>query len=125
MMRVYSERVYKDPRKQWHRWFAWFPVRVSKTQIAWLEYVERVFVPWLSEDGGFEYREIKQEQPEENHADPVASAYVRRIRNECDGLVEYLHSRGDQISSDKGDRVAARIYKPLRQVDGIINGFGE
>ena len=55
--------------------------------------------------------------------DPVASAYVRRIRNECDGLVEYLHNRGDQLSSDKGDRVAARIYKPLRQVDGIVNGF--
>ena len=55
--------------------------------------------------------------------DPVASAYVRRIRNECDGLVEYLRSRGDAVSADKGDRVAARIYKPLRQVDGIVNGF--
>ena len=56
--------------------------------------------------------------------DPVASAYVRRIRNECDGLVEYLRSRGDAVNADKGDRVAARIYKPLRQVDGIVNGFG-
>ena len=55
--------------------------------------------------------------------DPVASAYVRRIRNEADGLVEYLRSRGDAVSVDKGDRVSARIYKPLRQIDGIINGF--
>jgi hypothetical protein len=73
-----------------------------------LEFIEVVLLPELSE-----------------HPcnDPVACAYVRRIRNECDGLVEYLHNKGDQISSDKADRVAARIYKPLRQVDGIVNGF--
>ncbi|MDR5008266.1 hypothetical protein RGK87_04490 [Agrobacterium fabacearum] len=25
----------------WHRWFAWFPVRVSSGECVWLEYVER------------------------------------------------------------------------------------
>ncbi len=25
----------------WHRWFAWFPVRVGPRDCRWLEYVER------------------------------------------------------------------------------------
>lgn len=25
----------------WHRWFAWFPVRVGTNDCRWLEYVER------------------------------------------------------------------------------------
>lgn len=25
----------------WHRWFAWFPVRVGRNDCRWLEYVER------------------------------------------------------------------------------------
>lgn len=28
-------------RGKWHKWFAWYPVRISATEIAWLEYVER------------------------------------------------------------------------------------
>lgn len=26
---------------QWHRWFAWRPVRVGEKECRWLEYVER------------------------------------------------------------------------------------
>jgi hypothetical protein len=37
---TWAERI--DRRKQWHRWFAWFPVRIGETrECLWLEYVER------------------------------------------------------------------------------------
>ncbi|QWY83228.1 hypothetical protein [Rhizobium phage RHph_X2_25] len=26
---------------KWHRWFAWYPVRVGDSDVRWLEYVER------------------------------------------------------------------------------------
>lgn len=26
---------------EWHRWFAWYPVRVGSHDCRWLEYVER------------------------------------------------------------------------------------
>lgn len=28
-------------RKEWHRWFAWYPVRVAQRDCRWLEYVAR------------------------------------------------------------------------------------
>lgn len=27
--------------EQWHRWFAWHPVRIGSRDCRWLEYVER------------------------------------------------------------------------------------
>lgn len=27
--------------KEWHRWFAWFPVEVEEGEVAWLEWVCR------------------------------------------------------------------------------------
>jgi hypothetical protein len=27
--------------EEWHSWFAWHPVRISNTQLIWLEIVER------------------------------------------------------------------------------------
>ena len=57
--------------------------------------------------------------------DPVASAYIRRLRNERDGLVEYLQSKGDQLSLNQAERIIAVSYKPMRSMDGIINGFKE
>lgn len=27
--------------KEWHRWFAWYPVKLKNNQRVWLEYVER------------------------------------------------------------------------------------
>lgn len=29
--------------KNWQRWFAWHPVRVSSSDVRWLEFVERRF----------------------------------------------------------------------------------
>lgn len=36
---TYSERW--ERLGKWHRWFAWFPVKVDKHDCRWLEYVER------------------------------------------------------------------------------------
>ena len=30
-----------EATKQWHRWFAWRPVRVGPRDCRWLEYVDR------------------------------------------------------------------------------------
>jgi hypothetical protein len=27
--------------KLWHRWFAWFPVRIGERKCVWLEFIER------------------------------------------------------------------------------------
>jgi hypothetical protein len=34
-----------EKRKSWHKWFAWHPVRVSFSKVAWLETVERRLRP--------------------------------------------------------------------------------
>lgn len=55
------ERYYR--LSHWHKWFAWYPVRIDTWRIAWLETVERcgnyhaVFgrLEWE-----FEYREIER-----------------------------------------------------------------
>lgn len=26
---------------QWHKWFAWYPVRIDEDTIVWMSYVER------------------------------------------------------------------------------------
>lgn len=37
-------------QKEWHTWFAWFPIRVSNDEVIWLQAVERkrqnVFGDW-------------------------------------------------------------------------------
>jgi hypothetical protein len=37
---------------QWHRWYAWFPVRVGEQRV-WLEWIERKLYPvyegWVGE----------------------------------------------------------------------------
>jgi hypothetical protein len=48
---------------EWHRWFAWYPVRISGTTDAvWLEYVERRIIsngnPYDYQYYGTEYREL-------------------------------------------------------------------
>jgi len=30
-------------KTNWHRWFAWYPVRVGNCDCRWLEYVERCY----------------------------------------------------------------------------------
>ena len=31
----------RDARKEWHDWFAWYPVRIGSNHCRWLETVER------------------------------------------------------------------------------------
>jgi hypothetical protein len=35
------EAIKRREQSQWHRWFAWHPVRVSSSEVRWLEAVER------------------------------------------------------------------------------------
>jgi hypothetical protein len=47
--------------RQWHRWFAWHPVRVGDGDVRWLEAVERRLV-WNGFFGyAFEYLPVGQE----------------------------------------------------------------
>lgn len=48
--------------EQWHRWFAWHPVRVAKNDCRWLEVVERKAEQkncWDDSWFEWEYREAK------------------------------------------------------------------
>jgi len=29
-------------RREWHRWFAWYPVRIDNDELRWLEVLERI-----------------------------------------------------------------------------------
>lgn len=31
----------REPRTEWHRWFAWFPVNDIRMKTKWLQFVER------------------------------------------------------------------------------------
>ncbi len=48
-----------EAKKFWHRWFAWYPVRVSKRECIWLEFVERkgTFVTGFAAVGAYMYFE--------------------------------------------------------------------
>lgn len=49
-------------KRQWHRWFAWYPVRIANYDCRWLEFVERQGDWQYDSDGGswfFKYRSIK------------------------------------------------------------------
>lgn len=37
----------RDRLSNWHRWFAWYPVRMGENDCRWLE--------WVSRKGEFEY----------------------------------------------------------------------
>lgn len=39
-----GEKIARE--KEWHLWFAWYPVRVGPHDCRWLEYVERRSVGW-------------------------------------------------------------------------------
>lgn len=47
-----------DRIENWHRWFAWYPVRVSTWERAWLETVERKGTWWAQLGWTFEYLAI-------------------------------------------------------------------
>lgn len=44
---------------EWHRWFAWYPVKIAENDCRWLEYVERKGSIMAGFDSGYwiwEYR---------------------------------------------------------------------
>lgn len=47
--------------RDWHRWFAWHPVKVSDHDVRWLEVVERkgTYQWWGDSYWNWEYRAIK------------------------------------------------------------------
>ena len=47
----YQEKF--QARQQWHRWFAWYPVRVASGHCRWLETVERRGHTSYAFDGAF------------------------------------------------------------------------
>ena len=57
---------------QWHSFFAWYPVRVSSTEMAWLEKVDRRFphakIEWTysawHEDGYVKFYRVHRNMPE-------------------------------------------------------------
>lgn len=54
---TYQQRVHRLMR--WHRWFAWYPVRVCEGCLVWLQFVERRADSLSLEDHGgmvFAYR---------------------------------------------------------------------
>lgn len=38
-----NRKIY-DRRDVWERWFAWYPVKISRGDCRWLEFVERKYV---------------------------------------------------------------------------------
>lgn len=36
-----ENKPFHDYYKNWHRWFAWYPVPISQKEKAWLQFVER------------------------------------------------------------------------------------
>lgn len=53
-MRFNCDRFKRPSRHQritqWHRWFAWYPVRIADGDCRWLEYVERKATYWCGWD---------------------------------------------------------------------------
>lgn len=63
-MRFRCKSETENKKLFWHKWFAWYPVRISKEECAWLEYVERrgnVEYTWEGEEYWlFDYRGIDE-----------------------------------------------------------------
>lgn len=53
--------------RQWHTWFAWYPVRVEEGDCRWLEFIERRDVRGMSfMPHDWQYRVIEEYDPEEH-----------------------------------------------------------
>lgn len=50
---------------QWHRWFAWRPIRISPTQCVWLEFIQRKMRPNMSYGGPIWDKEYRLDPIEE------------------------------------------------------------
>lgn len=52
---------YRDRVGQWHRWYAWYPIRTGNEECRWLEWVERkIKIVFYTYDTEFnkEYRSL-------------------------------------------------------------------
>jgi hypothetical protein len=54
-------------KEEWHRWFAWHPVRVASRHCLWLEFIERKgtyegFIGDYANPWSFEYRPLSNER---------------------------------------------------------------
>lgn len=39
--KIDSKSVKDERKKQWHNWFAWYPVRINESETVWLEDIQR------------------------------------------------------------------------------------
>lgn len=46
---IQRARIKRDKYKEWHDWFAWYPVRIDENRLVWLEIVKRR-IRYTSED---------------------------------------------------------------------------
>lgn len=46
---IQRARIKRDKYKEWHDWFAWYPVRIDQNRKIWLETVQRRIL-YTSED---------------------------------------------------------------------------
>ncbi len=56
----YTEHV--EAKSKWHKYFAWFPVRIVSHDCRWLEVIERkgtYYCGMYDSDWTYEYRSIK------------------------------------------------------------------
>lgn len=45
-------------KQQWHKWFAWRPIRLNENDCRWLEYVERKINYSFGDVSRIHYREL-------------------------------------------------------------------
>lgn len=60
---TYQQRI--AAKEKWHRWFAWYPVRIGPNDCRWLECVERKgkhHCSWFDEMWLWEYRAAMEEK---------------------------------------------------------------
>jgi len=68
-----TQEAYENRLKEWHKWFAWYPVRISDTTKVWFEVIDRRLVDIRLITGydscaisyDFEYRRREKEKSDE------------------------------------------------------------
>lgn len=54
-----SKSTKRKNKQKWHKWFAWYPVRLEDNDCRWLEYIERKYVYLTSEILAEDRRQIE------------------------------------------------------------------
>lgn len=111
--------------KEWHRWFAWFPVDVGNT-LTWLEYVERrcEFGVTFGDQFNF-YRPVGGTLPAKNRWLPIATLHdtdrdtQTLLWNPCDGLhlLSFTATPGDLDEIRRGE-----IFTHYQRLSGPDEG---